>query len=166
MTTSSKLFNEFLHIPKLNVSGSNLVLYKKMILWALDACAILDHIDETGAELDNLVSKKSWDAKKLSDEAKKLENEWKKECRQEVFIVPLWFLLESGGIFLAERIAIPGTIYSSGIEPFWNWHWNGPEQNLAECSFAFMINHQCTPSEMFSFHRGVHRALKTTCQWV
>ena len=32
-------------------------------------------------------------------------------------------------LFLAEspaKIAIPGTIYSSRIEPFWNWHWNGP----------------------------------------
>ena len=58
---------------------------------------------------------------------------------QEVFIMPLWFLLESSHscgilwnpveLFLAEspaKIAIPGTIYSSGIEPFWNWHRNGP----------------------------------------
>ena len=57
----------------------------------------------------------------------------------EVFIMPLWFLSESGHscgiwwnlveLFLAEspaKIAIPGTIYSGGIEPFWNWHWNGP----------------------------------------
>ena len=37
-----------------------------------------------------------------------------------------WNLVE---LFLAEspaKIAIPGTIYSSGIEPFQNWHWNGP----------------------------------------
>ena len=52
----------------------------------------------------------------------------------EVFIMPLWFLPESGhscGIqwnpvesFLAgspAKIAIPGTSYSGGIEPFWNW---------------------------------------------
>ena len=63
----------------------------------------------------------------------------------EVFIMPLWFLLESSHscgiwqnpveLFLAEspaKIAIPGTIYSGRIEPFQNWDWNGPEQNPVE----------------------------------
>ena len=57
----------------------------------------------------------------------------------EVFIMSLWFLLESGHfcgiqwnlveLFLAEppaKITILGTIYSSGIEPFRNWDQNGP----------------------------------------
>ena len=60
-------------------------------------------------------------------------------ARVEVFIMPLWFLQESShscGIlwnpvesFLAgcpAKIAIPGTIYSSGIEPFQIWDQNGP----------------------------------------
>ena len=59
----------------------------------------------------------------------------------EVFIMPLWFLPESGHscgiqwnlveLFLAEspaKIAIPGTIYSGRIAPFWNWEQSGPPE--------------------------------------
>ena len=54
-------------------------------------------------------------------------------------------------LFLAEspaKIAIPGTIYSGGIEPFWNWDQNGPGMAGTESGgmlVAFMINQQCTP---------------------
>ena len=48
--TTTKLGDEFLHIPKLDVSGSNWVLYKERFFWALDAHAILEHVDETGKE--------------------------------------------------------------------------------------------------------------------
>ena len=57
----------------------------------------------------------------------------------KVFIMPLWFLPESGHScgflwnlvesFLAgspAKIAILGTNYSGGIEPFRNWDRNGP----------------------------------------
>ena len=50
MTTTLKLGNEFLRILKLDVLGSNWVLYKKCFFLALDACAILDHIDGTSQE--------------------------------------------------------------------------------------------------------------------
>jgi hypothetical protein len=50
MSTTSKLGDEFLRIPKLDVSGSNWVLYKERFFWALDARAILDHIDGTRKE--------------------------------------------------------------------------------------------------------------------
>ena len=48
MTTTSKLGDEFLRIPKLDVSGQNWVLYREQFFWALDTCAILDHVDGTG----------------------------------------------------------------------------------------------------------------------
>jgi hypothetical protein len=40
MTSTSKLGDEFLRIPKLDVSGSNWVLYKERFFWALDARSI------------------------------------------------------------------------------------------------------------------------------
>ena len=101
----------------------------------------------------------------------------------EVFIMPLWFLPESGHscgirrnpaeLFLAEspaKIAIPGTIYSGRIEPFRNWDRNGSgmDQNgiwwNAVCISDKSTMH--TPSGMFSSYRGVHRALKMTWQCV
>ena len=68
------------------------------------------------------------------------------------------------------KIAIPGTIYSSGIEPFCNWDWNGPGMDWNRLQWnAVCINDKSTmhtPSGMFSSHRGVHRTLKMTWQWV
>jgi len=57
MSTTTKLGDEFLHIPKLDVSSSNWVLYKEHFSWALDAHGILDHIDGTGSELTDPISK-------------------------------------------------------------------------------------------------------------
>ena len=82
MTTTSKLGDEFLRIPKLDVSGSNWVLYKERFFWALDARAILSHIDGTGNEPVDPVSEKSRVENKLSDEEKELEKEWKKDVRE------------------------------------------------------------------------------------
>ena len=44
-------------------------------------------------------------------------------------VIPAGIRWNPAELFLAEspaKIAIPGTIYSSRIEPFQNWHWNGP----------------------------------------
>ena len=98
MTSTSKLGDEFLRIPKLDVSGSNWVLYKERFFWALDARAILEHVDGTGTEPMDPVPKASRDAKALSAAEKELdpskevkdlsaaekelEKEWKKELKE------------------------------------------------------------------------------------
>jgi Reverse transcriptase (RNA-dependent DNA polymerase)/gag-polypeptide of LTR copia-type/GAG-pre-integrase domain len=82
MTTTSKLGDEFLRIPKLDVSGSNWVLYKERFFWALDARAILDHVDGKSAEPADPISEKSREANKLTEEEKELEKQWKKELRE------------------------------------------------------------------------------------
>ena len=50
MSVSTKLGDEFLHIPKLDVSGTNWVIFKDRFTWALDARGILDHIEGTSIE--------------------------------------------------------------------------------------------------------------------
>ena len=82
MTTTSKLGDEFLRIPKLDVSGSNWVLYKERFFWALDARAILDHVDGTSEEPADPVPRTSREAKTLSDTEKELDKEWKKEIKE------------------------------------------------------------------------------------
>ena len=82
MTMTSKLGDEFLRIPKLDVSGSNWVLYKERFFWALDARAILDHVDGTGAEPIDPVPKETREAASLSDKQKELDKEWKKELKE------------------------------------------------------------------------------------
>ena len=87
-------------------------------------------------------------------------------CRNPVIPV------ESGGIQQnyfwqsPAKIAILGTIYSGGIEPFWNWDWNGPGMDRNGIQWnAVCINDKSTmhtPSGMFSSNRGVHRVLKMT----
>jgi hypothetical protein len=82
MTSTSKLGDEFLRIPKLDVSGSNWVLYKERFFWALDARAILDHVDGTGIDPVDPVPEASRSENKLSDKEKELDKEWKKEWKE------------------------------------------------------------------------------------
>ena len=83
MTTSTKLGDEFLCIPKLDVSGSNWVIYKECFTWSLDARGIVDHIDGSSNEpadpvLEDVRKRKEG----LSAEENKLDNKWKKELRE------------------------------------------------------------------------------------
>ena len=83
MSTSTKLGNEFLRIPKLDVSGSNWVIFKECFIWALDARGIIDHIDGTSDEPTNPVSEAAQKRKEgLSAEEIKSDNEWKKELKE------------------------------------------------------------------------------------
>ena len=81
MSTTTKLGDEFLCIPILNVSGSNWVLYKECFSWALDACGILDHIDGTVSEPTDPISKTAGDEGELSFEQQQLATDWKKELK-------------------------------------------------------------------------------------
>ena len=83
MSASTKLGDEFLRIPKLDVSGSNWVIFKDRFTWALDARGILEHIDGTTSEPKDPISaeerKKAKDG--LTMEQKRLETEWKKDVK-------------------------------------------------------------------------------------
>ena len=81
MSVSTKLGDEFLRIPKLDVSGTNWVIFKDRFTWALDARGILDHIDGTGKDPVDPISEE--DRKKtLTEEQGKLDMEWKKEVKE------------------------------------------------------------------------------------
>jgi hypothetical protein len=83
MSTSTKLGDEFLRIPKLEVSGTNWVIYKERFIWALDARGIVDHIDGTGSEpADPVPEKDRTSGEALSADQIKLESEWKKGLRE------------------------------------------------------------------------------------
>jgi hypothetical protein len=82
MTTTSKLGNEFLRIPKLDVSGSNWVLYKERFFWSLDARAILEHIDGTGREPANPITDSIRAKGALTAEQTLLDMEWRKDLKE------------------------------------------------------------------------------------
>ena len=50
MSTSAKLGDDLMKVPKLDVAGSNWVIYKTRFLWAIDARGLLDHIDVSAWE--------------------------------------------------------------------------------------------------------------------
>ena len=83
MSASTKLGDEFLQIPKLDVSGSNWVIFKDRFTWALDAHGILEHINGTTSVPKDLISAEEWKKAKdgLTMEQKKLETEWKKDIK-------------------------------------------------------------------------------------
>jgi hypothetical protein len=83
MSTTTKLGDEFLRIPKLDVAGTNWVIYKERFAWALDARGIIDHIDGTSSEpVDPIPEEVRKGTKELSAEQVKLEGEWKKDLKE------------------------------------------------------------------------------------
>ena len=43
--STTKLGDEFLHIPKLDMAGINWVVYRDRFLWSIDARGLLDHLE-------------------------------------------------------------------------------------------------------------------------
>ena len=91
MSISTKLGDEFLRIPKLEVSGTNWVIFKDRFTWALDARGILDHINGSSKEPGHSMVPEPADvtkplteeeAKKAEEEHVKLDVEWKKEIKE------------------------------------------------------------------------------------
>ena len=81
MSVSTKLGDKFLRIPKLDVSGTNWVIFKDRFTWVLDARGILDNIDGTGKEPTDPITKEERE-KALSEEKEKLEADWKKDVKE------------------------------------------------------------------------------------
>ena len=82
MSVSTKLGDEFLRIPKLDVSGTNWVIFKDRFTWALDARGILDHIEGSSAEPADLITDADRKKGPLTEEQTKLETDWKKEVKE------------------------------------------------------------------------------------
>src|SRR5271156_4138000 len=82
MSISTKLGDEFLRIPKLDVTGSNWVIYKDRFLWSLDAHGILNHVDGSGKQPVDPIPKPERKSGELSDEQKLLDDEWTKEMKE------------------------------------------------------------------------------------
>ncbi|KAG6864577.1 hypothetical protein C0991_008511 [Blastosporella zonata] len=87
---STKLGNEFLRIPKLDVAGSNWVIYKDQFLWSVDVQGYLDHLNGTATEpidpitdcTDSLATARTLTSDEVAATAewKVLLNTWK--CRK------------------------------------------------------------------------------------
>ena len=84
MSVSTKLGDKFLHIPKLDVSGTNWVIFKDRFTWALDTQGTLDHIKGTSIEpvdpIPEAVRRK--EPLTLTEEQKKSDMEWKKDLKE------------------------------------------------------------------------------------
>ncbi len=50
MTSSTKLGDDFLRVPKLDISGKNWVIYKDRFKWSVDARGLLKHVDGSETE--------------------------------------------------------------------------------------------------------------------
>ncbi|KAJ6623901.1 hypothetical protein B0H10DRAFT_2008766 [Mycena sp. CBHHK59/15] len=84
-TTSTKLGDDFLRIPKLEVTGKNWVIYKDRFIWAVDARGFVEHLDANAAPpVDpNLAIRMAGTAARvpvvLTAAQRVLDVEWKKE---------------------------------------------------------------------------------------
>ena len=81
--STTKLGDEFLRVPKLDVAGINWVVYKDRFLWSLDARGLLDHLEGTEVEpTDPIDAKIRADAKPLDEAQKLVDTEWKKAVKE------------------------------------------------------------------------------------
>ena len=76
-----KLGDDFLHIPKLDVSSSNWIIFKDCFLWSIDARGLTEHIDGTSQSPVDPVPSTVW-LGLLSDGEKLLDKEWKRELKE------------------------------------------------------------------------------------
>src|ERR1700678_1487854 len=78
MSTTTKLGDDVLCIPKLDVSGSNWVIFKDRFLWSVDARGLTEHVNGTSqSPKDPLTSSVRLGV--LSDAQKLVDKEWQKE---------------------------------------------------------------------------------------
>ena len=91
--STTKLGDEFLRVPKLDVAGINWVVYKDRFLWSIDARGLLDHLEGTKEELTDPIDaliRANVAMKPLDDAQVLVETEWKKavtEWRQGEAVV-------------------------------------------------------------------------------
>jgi len=57
MSTSIKLSEDFMRIPKVNDDGENWVIYKARFIWSIDARGYVDHIDGSSVAPVNPVTR-------------------------------------------------------------------------------------------------------------
>jgi hypothetical protein len=86
MSTTTKLGDDFLRIPKLEVTGTNWVIYKDRFKWAVDARGLSEHLEVNSAPPpDPLAAIRTTAgvavAVALTAQQLVLENEWKKEMK-------------------------------------------------------------------------------------
>ena len=93
MSISMKLGDDLMRVPKLDVAGSNWVIYKTRFLWAIDARGLLEHTDGSiGEPTKPSISKekageggpeggKGASAEKLTEADEKKLEEWKDKLR-------------------------------------------------------------------------------------
>ena len=76
-----KLGEDLMKIPRLDVAGTNWVIYKDRFLWAIDARGYLDHIDGSTAEPADPISGRDDKDKEFTAAETTAELEWKKELK-------------------------------------------------------------------------------------
>ena len=81
--STTKLGDEFLRVPKLDVAGINWVVYKDRFLWSIDARGLLDHLEGTEKEPADPITAEIRSGEKPLDEAQLLvDAEWKKAVKE------------------------------------------------------------------------------------
>ena len=79
----TKLGGEFLRIPKLDVAGTNWVVYKDRFLWSIDARGLLDHLEGMTVEPADLITPDvRGGTTPLDAEQALADKEWKREVKR------------------------------------------------------------------------------------
>lgn len=77
--STSKLSDELMKVPKLDVGGTNWVIYKDRLTWSIDARGYLHHIDGSEVEPVDPVTRVA--GQTLTPTELIADTEWRKELR-------------------------------------------------------------------------------------
>ncbi|KAF8151570.1 hypothetical protein B0H34DRAFT_665004, partial [Crassisporium funariophilum] len=82
-TTSIKLGDDFMKIPRLDDEGKNWVIFKARFFWSIDARGYSDHIDGTASAPADPVNRTGTPQapQTLTNDEQLLEDAWKKETK-------------------------------------------------------------------------------------
>jgi hypothetical protein len=81
--STTKLGDEFLRIPRLDVGGINWVVYKDRFLWSIDARGLLDHLEGSKEEPTDPIDAMIRSSLTALSEAQALvDSEWRKAAKE------------------------------------------------------------------------------------
>ena len=81
MSTTIKLGDDFMKIPKLEEAGKNWVVYKDCFLWSIDARGYVDHVDGTGSAPVDPITRTATSTQVLTAAQTALVTTWKQELK-------------------------------------------------------------------------------------
>ena len=130
---TSKLGNDFLHVPKLASDRKNWVIYKDRLTLSVQACGLGGHLDGTTTKPTQPTVTQALAGRELTEEEKEKINMYKDDLKE-------WFQKEA---IVSQQVVsmIPDSLYLKiRGKPTIKEAWDLLESNFEKRSWIFMVD--------------------------